>query len=68
MRGSYNGAMKSIVILISGRGSNMQAIIEANLPVRWFVEDRLVVRDGVVRVKGGDTGSADNAQCLMVNQ
>ena len=36
--------------------------------VRWFVEDRLVVRDGVVRVKGGDTGSADNAQCLMVNQ
>ena len=36
--------------------------------VRWFVEDRLVVRDVVVRVKGGDTGSADNAQCLMVNQ
>ena len=26
--------MKSIVILISGRGSNMQAIVEANLPVR----------------------------------
>ncbi len=26
--------MKSIVILISGRGSNMQAILEANLPVR----------------------------------
>ena len=30
----YNGAMKSIVILISGRGSNMQAIVEANLPLR----------------------------------
>ncbi|MSQ53618.1 MAG: phosphoribosylglycinamide formyltransferase [Betaproteobacteria bacterium] len=29
--------MKSIVILISGRGSNMQAIIEANLPVRVAV-------------------------------
>lgn len=26
--------MKTIVILISGRGSNMQAIVEANLPVR----------------------------------
>lgn len=26
--------MKSIVILISGRGSNMQAIVEATLPVR----------------------------------
>jgi phosphoribosylglycinamide formyltransferase 1 len=26
--------MKPIVILISGRGSNMQAIVEANLPVR----------------------------------
>lgn len=26
--------MKAIVILISGRGSNMQAIVEANLPVR----------------------------------
>jgi len=26
--------MKSIVILISGRGSNMQAIVEASLPVR----------------------------------
>ncbi len=26
--------MKSLVILISGRGSNMQALIEAKLPVR----------------------------------
>jgi len=26
--------MKSIVILISGRGSNMQALLEAALPVR----------------------------------
>lgn len=26
--------MKSLVILISGRGSNMQALIEANLPLR----------------------------------
>jgi phosphoribosylglycinamide formyltransferase 1 len=26
--------MKSLVILISGRGSNMQALMEANLPVR----------------------------------
>lgn len=29
-----NSAMKSIVILISGRGSNMQAILAAQLPVR----------------------------------
>lgn len=28
-----NQTMKSIVILISGRGSNMQAIVEANLPL-----------------------------------
>ena len=33
-RGGYNSAVKSVVILISGRGSNMQAIVEANLPVR----------------------------------
>ncbi|MDN5935783.1 MAG: phosphoribosylglycinamide formyltransferase, partial [Nitrosospira sp.] len=26
--------MKSLVILISGRGSNMQALIEARLPTR----------------------------------
>jgi phosphoribosylglycinamide formyltransferase-1 len=34
VRGRYNGEVKTIVILISGRGSNMQAIVEANLPVR----------------------------------
>lgn len=32
--GRYNSEVKAIVILISGRGSNMQAIAEANLPVR----------------------------------
>ena len=32
--GRYNSAVKSVVILISGRGSNMQAIVEANLPLR----------------------------------
>ena len=31
---SNNATMKSIVILISGRGSNMQALLEANLPCR----------------------------------
>jgi len=31
---SDNGAMKSIVILISGRGSNMQALLEEHLPCR----------------------------------
>lgn len=31
---SDNGAMKSIVILISGRGSNMQALLEQRLPCR----------------------------------
>ncbi len=31
---SDNGTMKSIVILISGRGSNMQALLEEHLPCR----------------------------------
>ena len=34
MRGRYNSAVKSVVILISGRGSNMRAIVEAQLPAR----------------------------------
>jgi len=34
MRGRYNSEVKTVVILISGRGSNMQAIVEARLPVR----------------------------------
>jgi phosphoribosylglycinamide formyltransferase-1 len=33
--------------------------------VRWFAEDRLVIRDGVVRVNNGSAGSSDNAQLLM---
>ena len=32
--------------------------------VRWFAEDRLVIRDGVVRVKDG--GACEGAQLLMV--
>ena len=32
--------MKSIVILISGRGSNMQAIVEAGLPVAAVISNR----------------------------
>ena len=32
--------MKSIVILISGRGSNMQALVEAGLPVRAVISNR----------------------------
>ena len=32
--------------------------------VRWFAEDRLVIRDGVVRVK--DSGAREGAQLLMV--
>jgi phosphoribosylglycinamide formyltransferase-1 len=30
----HDGGMKSIAILISGRGSNMQSIVEADLPLR----------------------------------
>ena len=33
------------------------------LAVRWFAEDRLVIRDGVVRVK--DSSGGDTAQLLM---
>lgn len=32
--------MKAIVILISGRGSNMQALVEAGLPVRAVISNR----------------------------
>lgn len=32
---SYNAAMKNIVILISGRGSNMQAIVAAAKAQKW---------------------------------
>jgi len=38
--GRYNSGMKTIVILISGRGSNMQAIVEAGLPVAAVIADR----------------------------
>ena len=33
--------MKSIVILISGRGSNMQALVEAGLPVAAVISNRI---------------------------
>jgi phosphoribosylglycinamide formyltransferase-1 len=33
--------------------------------VRWFAEDRLVIREGVVCVNTGNAGSSDNAQFLM---
>jgi len=33
----YNGTMKSIVIVISGRGSNMRAIVESGLPVEAVI-------------------------------
>ena len=33
-RGADDRRVKKIVILISGRGSNMQAILEARLPLR----------------------------------
>lgn len=32
--GSHKAAVKSLVILISGRGSNMRALLDANLPCR----------------------------------
>jgi len=32
--------VKSIVILISGRGSNMQALVEAGLPIRAVISNR----------------------------
>lgn len=35
--------------------------------VRWFAEDRLVIRDGVVRVNSISAGSTDNAQLLLDN-
>ena len=39
MRSRYNGAMKSIVILISGRGSNLRAIVESGLPVAAVISN-----------------------------
>ena len=33
--------MKSVVILISGRGSNMQALVEAGLPVAAVISNRI---------------------------
>jgi len=35
------------------------------LAVRWFAEERLLIRDGVVRVKGSNAGSDDTAQLLL---
>jgi len=35
----YNSAMKSIVIVISGRGSNMRAIVESGLPVEAVISN-----------------------------
>lgn len=32
--------MKSMVVLISGRGSNMQAMVEAGLPVAAVISNR----------------------------
>ncbi len=39
MLSRYNGAMKSIVIVISGRGSNMRAIVESGLPVEAVISN-----------------------------
>ena len=36
----YNDGVKSLVILISGRGSNMQALIEAGFPVSAVISNR----------------------------
>jgi phosphoribosylglycinamide formyltransferase-1 len=35
------------------------------LAVRWFIEDRLVVRDGVVRLRSSGSGDDDGAQLLL---
>ena len=39
----YNAAMKKIVILISGRGSNMQAIVEAAQAQQWPAQIAAVI-------------------------
>ena len=39
----YNAAMKKIVILISGRGSNMQAIVQAAKKEQWQAEIAAVI-------------------------
>jgi len=39
--GRYNSGVKSSVILISGRGSNMRAIVEAGLPVAAVIANRV---------------------------
>ncbi|MFM9969428.1 MAG: phosphoribosylglycinamide formyltransferase [Burkholderiales bacterium] len=36
--------------------------------VRWFVEDRLVIRDGLVRVIGGSTASQESSQLLLAQE
>lgn len=42
-RQRYNAAMKKIVILISGRGSNMQAIVEAAKAEQWPLQIAAVI-------------------------
>jgi phosphoribosylglycinamide formyltransferase-1 len=39
----YNAAMKKIVILISGRGSNMQAIVQASQQQQWSAQIAAVI-------------------------
>lgn len=53
---------KSLVILISGRGSNMQALIEANLPVRIaaIISNRPDVAGlGIAKMRGFETKVVD---------
>lgn len=35
------------------------------MALRWFAEERLVIRDGVVRVKDGNAGCDDTVQLIM---
>ncbi|SEQ82484.1 phosphoribosylglycinamide formyltransferase-1 [Nitrosomonas sp. Nm51] len=54
--------MKTLVILISGRGSNMQALLDAKLPV-----DRIIVISSNPAAVGLETAANNRVQTVCIN-
>lgn len=54
--------MKTLIILISGRGSNMRALLEARLPV-----DRIIVISNNPAAEGLQTAATKGAQTICIN-
>ncbi|MDR4514316.1 phosphoribosylglycinamide formyltransferase [Nitrosomonas sp.] len=55
--------MKTLVILISGRGSNMRALLEAELPV-----DRIIVISSNPNAEGLKTAADKGVQTVCINR